>query len=655
MPDSIIKEALEQFRESEEATSEWRAMAKEDLRFSHGDQWPDSIKQWRQDEKLPCLTIDRTEGPVSQVVGDQRQNDIAIKVVSKNATMMQAVDGKEIAEGEVVSGLIRDIQRASTFDAVQSYAFDLAVRAGLGGWYVQPEYSDERSFDQELRIKRILSPFSVYPDVTGWWDNGMEYCHIMDDIPAAKFRRLYPKASPDHFVGDEYGWTGDNVRTSIWWRKEYENDILQRLQMPDGTTRDMLKGDIEQFNLDVTGAEVLRERKVKVPTVVRRLITAHEVLEETEWVGTIIPVVLVMGVESWVDGRLDWKGMIRKAKDAQILYNLNRSTAAELLGATPKAPYMLTPAQVAGHEDAWKTSNRGNKPYLLYNPDPQAPVPQRQQIQFPAAFAEEARIAAEDIKVTTKIFDAGLGARSNETSGRAIAMRQREGDVGNYVYTDNLRFAVELTGKILLEAIPSIYDGTRQVNIRGVDGKGQQIKLNNPMPGGQHANVLSGNYQMEIVAGPSYTTARQEAVEAMTEVARAWPEFMAIGGDVWIRNMDWPGHDVLADRIAKRIPPELKGEGEGGGQMDAAKMQQAIQQAQMMIQELQGRLEQAVQMGQQDAQLANEMQIKLDRATLALDKASAENDLLKRQGELDRQEFGIQLAAIRNQFPVQGE
>lgn len=649
MPDALITEALEQFRESEELTSEWREKAKDDMRFSHGEQWPDEMKRWREGQSLPCLTIDRTEGPISQIVGDQRQNDIAIKIVSKKMEKMQTQEGKDVNEGDVVSGLIRDIQRRSTFDAVQSYAFDLAVRTGLGGWYVQPEYSDERSFDQELKIKRILSPFSIYPDVAGWWDKGMEYCHIIDDIPSAKFKRLYPKADTAHFVGDAAGWCGDSVRTSIWWRKEYENDTLQRIQLPSGEIRDLLVGDIKAFNLDLTGSKVLKERKVQVPTVVRRLITAHEVLEDTEWVGTIIPVILIMGTESWVDGRLDWKGVIRKAKDSQLLYNLNRSMAAETLGAVPKAPYLVTPEQIAGHETDWANANNGNKPYLLVNPDPAAPGwPQRQQITLNSVFTQEAQLAAEDVKATTKIYDAGLGARSNETSGRAIMARQREGDVGNYVFTDNLKFAVELTGRVLCEAIPSIYDGTRSVNILGVDGKGQQITLNNPQPGGTHANVLTGEYQLEISTGPSYTTARQEAVDAMTQVVQAWPEFMSIGGDVWIRNMDWPGHDVIADRMAKRIPADLR---EDGGQ-DPAQLQQSVQQAQMVIQELQARLEQAVQMGQKDAMEANAMQSKLDKASIALEKANAENMLLGKKIDLDRQEFELKLNEIRAQIPV---
>ena len=72
-------------------------------------------------------------------------------------------------------------------------------------------------------------------------------------------------------------------------------------------------------------------------------------------------------------------------------------------------------------EEYWRNANNSQLPYLPYNVDSKAPgaMPKRQDPpQIPSALWQERLNAAEDIKATTGIYDASLGARSNETSGK---------------------------------------------------------------------------------------------------------------------------------------------------------------------------------------------------------------------------------------------
>ncbi len=576
--ESSLTEAIERFRESEELTAQWRANAKNDLRFANGDQWPEAVRAMREQDNLPVLTIDRLEGAVSQLIGDQRQNAIEIRITNKRDNKMQDTAGQEVPESDMVMGHVREIMRQSRFSMIQSAAYQDAVNCGMGGWYLDTDYKSIDTFDQEIRINRIINPMSLFPDIRGLAQGRMDWCHVVEPMKRDKFKRAHPGAASD-FPADLNGWASeDEVLVSMYWYTEYKSDKL--LMVRNG--EQYLNVLASVFKEGGEG-EVLRERPVKVPTIKRQIMTSIEVLDEDIWPGQTIPVAILLGQESWVDGNFDAKGIIRKAKDSQILYNYYRSSVAEVMGATPKAPYLLTPEQVAGFEKMWAEANKGKMAYLLYNPDPRAPQPQRNQIAFPQGFAQEAAICADDIKATTKIFDAGLGSRSNETSGRAIIARQKEGDTGNYTFSDNLKYAVELTGKIIVEALPKVYDGTRTITTSKPDGSSQQFQLN-AMKAGERTNSLSGGYDVEVTSGPAYNTMREQTVDAMMSLAQAVPTVGAVGADIWVRNQDWPGADELADRLKKTIPPNLLDESDPTRKV--AELQTQLMQMQQMIQQM---------------------------------------------------------------------
>jgi hypothetical protein len=88
--------------------------------------------------------------------------------------------------------------------------------------------------------------------------------------------------------------------------------------------------------------------------------------------------------------------------------------------------------------------------------------------------------AVNDMKGVIGIYDAGLGNKSNETSGKAIIARQREGDVGTVVYIDNWSRSIRRTGSILIDLIPHVYDTERMIRIMGEDGKVDLKWINKP-------------------------------------------------------------------------------------------------------------------------------------------------------------------------------
>lgn len=326
----------------------------------------------------------------------------------------------------------------------------------------------------------------------------------------------------------------------------------------------------------------------------------YEILEESEWAGSFIPVVRVVGNEFEVDGQLYVSGLVRNAKDAQRMYNYWCSQEAEMLALAPKAPFIGYGGQFEGYEQQWKTANTQNWPYLEVNPDVTdgqgavLPLPQRAQPPMASSGLLQAKAgASEDIKSTTGQYNASLGMTSNERSGKAILARQRESDVGTYHYADNLARAVRHIGRQLVDLIPKIYDTARVARILGEDGEPSTVKMNpdqeEPVkkimgPGGvvvdKIYNPRVGKYDVRVITGPGYATKRQEALESMAQLLQGNPQLWQVAGDLFVKNMDWPGAQDLAKRLQKMLDPKVMAD-EDNPALVAANQQMEAMNAEM--------------------------------------------------------------------------
>jgi hypothetical protein len=249
----------------------------------------------------------------------------------------------------------------------------------------------------------------------------------------------------------------------------------------------------------------------------------------------------------------------------------------------------------------WKTANTTNWPYLEVNPDVTdgagavLPLPQRAPPPLPQTGLIQAKMgAADDIKGTTGQYDASLGMAGNERSGKAILAREKQGDVGTYHYVDNLARAIRHITRQIVDMIPKIYDTQRIARIIGVDGEVSMVKFNPSQPepvkeirdqmGALIEKIYNpsvGTYDVMVTTGPGYMTKRQEALDAMSMILQSNPQLWTVAGDLFIKNMDWPGAQEMAARFKKILDPKVLAEGDQSPEMMAAQ-----QQMEAMTQEL---------------------------------------------------------------------
>jgi hypothetical protein len=617
----IISVAKSRFTMAVSAYSESREDELDDLRFYAGS--PDNSWQWPADvlatrgsvqgqtiNARPCLTINKLPQHVRQVTNDQRQNRPSGKVIPVD-------DKADVEVAEIFDGLVRHIEYISDADVAYDTACENQVAYGEGYIRLLTEYCDDNSFNQDIKIGRIRNSFSVYmdPTIQDPCGSDAQWCFITEDLTKEEYERQFPDAQPissmmSQGVGDASisQWVSENtVRIAEYFYIEHEKATLNLYY---GNVSAM-KGSVEDQEMAARGMKPIRTRTVDIKKVKWCKINGFEVLESQDWAGSSIPVVRVVGNEFEVDGRIYVSGIVRNAKDAQRMYNYWTSQEAEMLALAPKAPFIGYGGQFEGYEQQWKTANTTNWPYLEVNPDVTdgagavLPLPQRAPPPLPQTGLIQAKMgASDDIKGTTGQYDSSLGQTSNERSGKAILARERQADVGTYHYVDNLARAVRYITRQIVDLVPKIYDTERIARIIGIDGETDIIKVNpnQPMPVNkivdQQGIVLEkiynlgvGKYDVCVTTGPSYMTKRQEALEAMAQLLQGNPQLWAVAGDLFIKNMDWPGAQEMSKRFAKTIDPKIMEGGDDSPEMQAAKMQmdamnQEMEQMMSMLQNI---------------------------------------------------------------------
>ena len=673
--EEIIAKALERFKLCQEAEQNIRQEALDDIRFRKGEQWPSDVKNIRAQDNRPSLVINKMPQFIRQITNDQKQNRPAIKVSPVD-------DGADKDTARILQGLIRNIEYSSDAESAYDRAFEQAAQGGFGFFRIVTDYTNEKSFDQEARIEMIDNQFNVCLDPYSFKYDGSDakFGFVWERMTKDEFIDLYGEsklanhADWESLVNQHRTWMGeDDLVIAEYFYKEFETvDLFLMNNNKTYFAEELTNREVEvdedgeeQVFYNVNGEKlfVADKRKSQRCKVKWLKMNAVEILEETEWPGTYIPIIPVYGDVLNIDGEKVLEGVIRHAKDPQRILNFWASSEAEAITLAPKAPFIGAEGQFEGHEDQWAMANVKNLAYLEYNPvslggTPIGP-PQRNAIEPPVQALTNARMLAnEDIKSTTGIYDASLGQRSNESSGVAIRARTAQALTSNFHLVDNLGKSIRHAGRILVEIIPKIYDTPRTVRILGEDGQEEMVQINNLFAKTKEEkeyNFSFGKYDVAVSTGPSYETKRQEARDSMIAMSQANPQFASVAADLMVKNMDWPGADEIAERIKKTLPPNVVADKNDKVPPQA---QAQIQQMSQMVEQLTAQLNEANEIIKTSS-IEMESKERIERMKIEADlqkevlKADAKNSSILLQEEINI--LKMQMEKLASQYPTEME
>lgn len=605
-PESVSKadqKILERIRKRRdlayESEKERREKQLADLLFCDLDnQWPDEEKAKRKAQGRPCLTIDRTTPFIDQLVNEERQN-------RPSATVNPINDGADKDTAEILQGYFRHVELNSNADFAYDRASESQKRCGFGFMRLITDYVDNDSFDQDIKVVSVPNPFMFYLDSASTEPDGSdaEWGFGEEDFDQDDFKEKYPKASIGTAgtaewtsIGDDApGWVGQKGETfRVVEYYEIQKTPYTLCQLEGGNTVDkakLKKGDKVAKDSDGNPKE-RASNKIKIKWF---KVCANEILERGDVPGRYIPIVPVYGKELIVNGKRDYRGVVRSMKDVQRMVNVWKSAQTETIGLAPRAPWVVAIGALPEGDKTWSTANTTNYSALFYqafdSEGRQMPQPTR-NIQEPAiqAITVALKDTEEDMKAVTGMYDPSRGlADSSNQSGVAIKSLQNQGMTANFHYLDNFNRSLRHFWRIALYMVPEVVDAKRLLRIVGIDGKQSLVHVNTSQPVKDPRtgiekiyDLTAGKYDVSIVAGPSFQSKRQENVAQLINLAKIAPAVAQNGLDILVRQMDFPAADELADRVT---PPQFKKPDEGGAPI-SPQVQQQMQQAQEMVQAL---------------------------------------------------------------------
>ena len=564
----------------DEGVGSWeenRRMHSEDLNFIYNSeaqgQWDPVVLQNRRGK--PCYTFNRCLQPVNLVVADMRQTTPAGKV-------RPASDGASEPVADIYGGLCRSIEQCSRADSTYKEQFKFAVAGGFGAWRVMPTYmtdDGDGAFDQVLRLINISNPQTVVwdPQCADPCGGDANKCIVAERIDEKIYEQLYRDGDGQSFTvsRDSYGWfTDKEVRIAEYFERIPRNKKIAK--MTDGTVVDYdadLKAQeahFDEMGITYQSHGVTRIAKDKQG----RPMVRDTVVWQVMWVkcdGTNvlegpyyydwrrIPVIRCPGRYINIEGRRKFQSLIRHAKDAQRSYNSRASDMIERSALLPKAPYLVTETMIKGFEDQWNQANTQSRPYLPYNPDSKVPegMPHRMEpLDLPQGALALAQMSIQDIQATIGYFDPALGNAEdmNRVSGKALVQHTKRSDLGSFEFIDGFRQALQLTWEMMIDMIPTVYDSERVERIIGHDGVEKMVTVNQPQDGSEDLinDLAKGHYDVEVTIGPSFQSARQEALDTLIAFSEALPNTAPMIADLLAKNVDTPDAQEMARRL--RIP-----------------------------------------------------------------------------------------------------
>lgn len=504
----------------------WREIyedGKADTKFVALDQWDGAEARARKDAVRPMLVMDEINQNLNQLINSVRQNKRGVKVVPRGF-------GANDKTAELRGDLIREIEYKSHAQSAYISGFQSICIAGYGGWVLRRQYVSEKGFDQEIVICRIPNAESSYPDPDCKKADFSDarYWFLLDLIPKNEYSKRFPNAKILDFDERHYqvaaNWLNtDTIQVAEYFEVQEEERKLLLVKTPTGPMA-MFEDEIPA---EMKGKiVVLDERKSQRRKIKQYITNGVEILETNDEPGKYIPIIWGTGKELYVDSGSGAKrvlmSMVRGAKDPQRMLNYYATGAAEMVGMTPKTPFIGVAGQFH-NPDNWSQVNTVPQAFLEYKAkidglDQLLPPPQRQPYDPPI---EKFELGKESCR---RSIQAALGMnplptnaqKLNDKSGVALKQIDDEEDRGTFHFVDNFEMMLEHGYRVINNQIPYVYDAQRALGMRNAKDEHRVVEVNKENE--PDSSLVVGEHEVTISVGPSFASEREQANEFVKTV-----------------------------------------------------------------------------------------------------------------------------------------
>lgn len=641
---------------------------RDDMNFLLRDQW--SAVERSEFTRLfkPAMTFNKLYDVTKKIAGEQRKNkpDLMVRSLSGNA------DQKQI---DLRADLVRSISYKSQNDLVYQTAFRSALMMGYGAFEICLEYENPLSFNQTIRYELIPDATRTSFDPTAMMPHKGDgnFCSRQYLYTKEEFYATYPHVSNPVSYSDprsllDFQWeTRDTIVVCKYTRKEWYPIKLLLLSNGESITQEEWEERQKQYKLQEEIAEssqvvgdiimrdipyVVGERNSKDYIIRQYILTQNQIIEFTDWPSKYLPIIFVDGDSNYINGKQYTRSFIHEAKDAQKFINYVGSEIAAEIKNRRREQWLGTPDNILGNEQVWRNPEL-QAGILTANPDPKTgQMPQKMPAwDLSPTLLQQFQRGSQDMREIMG-FSESEELQGRDVSGKARRERKMEGSMSAYVWFDNLNQAIEQSGRVVLDLLPTIVgDFERHMIISKADGRTESITLNKIVSKNDgtepiRENVLEkGDYDVEIDTGPSFAVQKDIALEFFQQTLQANPETFPLIADLWAKNLDVQYMPQISQRFKHLVPPQILAEEEGKPmtaqppspqeQMMQAQMQQQQQQMAMNAQKMQ--IEE-----QQLMERAEELRIRKEKHLLEQAEMIMKSQEMADKRHLERQKMGLE-------------
>ena len=639
--------------EAQDATTDARQAVRDAKLFlnKRDGQWDPYA--WEKLEGRYRGTFDMCTPIVDQISGEIEESDFSLNISPSGGD-------SSVSTAKTFDGLVRNIRNISNAETVFNAASRSNVIGGFDAVEIVQEYIDADSFDQDLIIKQVPNAVDSV-----WFDTGSVLQDASDakwaikliSLNASDYKEQFPDGAGVSIGDDRKNTAFFDVADFITVGQLYfkKRDDIELVKMSDGSVYRMDKNfELVKDEMAQTGITIEDTRIREGWRVHSRLLDGSDWLgEEEETVFNDIPLVPIYGNFDIFENKHIYFGKLEKLYDQQRVLNYAMSRDIEDGALSPKVKYWGTAEQIEGYEDTIQSLNTNNDPMQLYNHVDGQPMPGQQGgVQVSSGLQTTIANTQQMISASANSFNAQQGNAQPMQSGVAGQLQVDQGNTGSIKWFKSLEVMVCQVGKVLIKAIPRVYDATRQVRIMEEDGTSSMVMLNQPYldeQTGQNVtlNDLSqGDYDVVCDFGPAFNSQQKETTQAFLDMAAIDPTFLEQGKDIMLKNLSVPGMDQMAERARTQMLqagmiPESQWTDEERQEIEQMQAEQAnqepVEDPMMVAAKAEEGKAQAAQMEAQNKQQQVQVDAQIKMAGVQVDQERI--NLEREKLQLDAQKF----------------
>lgn len=567
--------AITEFDLIQGAVKDERLQCLKDRRFYSipGAQWEGDLGA--QFDNKPRFEVNKAHLAVIRIINEYRNNRISVDFTSDG-------DMTDDHLADTCDGIYRADEEASTAEEAYDNAFEEAVGGGMGAWRLRNEYEDEEDADNDEQ-KICFEPIydadsSVFFDLQAKRQDKADakHCFVLTSMTKPSYIEEYdddPDTWSKTITQQHFDWsTPDIVYVAEYYKVEEKRTIIHIYEMLDGSEKRIPDNELdedEEAHLAAVGAKKIGEKKIKKRRVHKYIMSGGKVLEDCGFIaGPNIPIIVTYGKRWYVDNVERCMGHVRLVKDAQRLKNMQVSKLGEISAYSSVEKPIVTPAQIAGHENMWSQDNIENYPYLLLNPIeneegqevPSGPMGYTKSPSIPPAMAALLQITEQDIQDLLGNQDRGEELQAGISTETAHLI-QNKLDMQTFIYMSNFAKAMKRCGEVWLGMAKEVYvEENRKKKILSEDGESDYVTLAEPGLDKDSKTILKNDLskaKMEITVevGPASSTRRAATIRALTNQLKITtdPETQQVLNALIMMNMEGEGVSEVRSFFRKKL------------------------------------------------------------------------------------------------------